>query len=480
MKLRRVVGLLVVSMAGVHGLFASGFSIMELGARAAGMGGAFVALADDGSALYYNPAGIAFQDGTRFESDAFIVKGKFRFDPSSTPPGTVVPSGGYNGVVSPAIQYLGNMYLTHQLSPNFTAGLGIFAPFGLGDNWTNFKDSDPEQDKFVGRYAGTRGLLQNIWVQPTIAYKIKPNLSVAVGPVIAGMHILLEENILNPLVDGVTFGQNVASELLPGVPAAQAAASIGRLLPDGRARFAGTAIAPGAAAGFLWKHGKTSIGGSYKSAITYHVKGWASFAFGNSTLGPFLSALSAPSFNQLFPSQSIRAELTMPSTSTIGIANSSIHHNLFALDGIFQDYKRFNNIALNFSQINGTATPAELLFHFGFRDTYLIRVGWERHIKENLIVRAGYYFDHSAVPDGSVSPFFPDSSKNVVTAGVSKQIGNKEVTFFYQGAFQLDRVVNVSANANLYTNGSYPVSIQLFGFGLRQNIGGKTIDTHKY
>ncbi len=88
-----------------------------------------------------------------------------------------------------------------------------------------------------GRYAGTRGLLQNIWVQPTIAYKIKPNLSVAVGPVIAGMHILLEENILNPLVDGVTFGTNVAAQLLPGVPAAQAAASIGRLLPDGARAF---------------------------------------------------------------------------------------------------------------------------------------------------------------------------------------------------------------------------------------------------
>ncbi len=450
---------------------------MELGSRAAGMGGAFAAIADDGSALYYNPAGIAFQEGFRVESDGFLVKGKFRFNPSSTPPGTVVPAGGYNGVVSPALQFLGNFYATKTMSSKVTLGLGMFAPFGLGDNWTNFKDSDPTVDKFVGRFAGTRGLLQNLWVQPTFAYKITPNLAISAGPVIAGMHILLEESILNPLVDGVTFGQNVASQLLPGVPADQAAASIGRLLPEGRARFAGTAISKGAAGGILWKHGKSSFGASYKSPITYHVKGWASFAFTNSTLTPFLSALNAPSFAQLFPSQSISAGLTMPSTTTLGFANSSFHNNLFAVDYVFQDYKRFSDIPLNFSQTNGTATPPELRFHFGFRDTYLIRVGWERHIREHLIVRAGYYFDHSAVPDASVSPFFPDSSKNVVTAGVSKQMGNKEVTFFYQGAFQLDRVVNVAANANLYTNGSYPVSIQLFGFGLRDNIGGKTIDT---
>ncbi|HOC89567.1 MAG TPA: UPF0164 family protein, partial [bacterium] len=33
------------------------------GARAAGMGEAFVALADDATAVYYNPAGLGFQRG---------------------------------------------------------------------------------------------------------------------------------------------------------------------------------------------------------------------------------------------------------------------------------------------------------------------------------------------------------------------------------------------------------------------------------
>ncbi len=99
-------------------MYASCFSIMELGANASGMGGAFVAIADDGSALYYNPAGIAFQDGTRFESDAFIVKGKFRFDPSSTPPGTVVPQAVITGLFLPAISIPGESCIfTHSAKP---------------------------------------------------------------------------------------------------------------------------------------------------------------------------------------------------------------------------------------------------------------------------------------------------------------------------------------------------------------------------
>src|ERR1700688_4549827 len=65
---------------GVAGLCrGSAFSVNELGARASGMGTAFIATADDGSALFYNPAGIAFQPGTHLEMDNAVVVGLFRF-----------------------------------------------------------------------------------------------------------------------------------------------------------------------------------------------------------------------------------------------------------------------------------------------------------------------------------------------------------------------------------------------------------------
>jgi hypothetical protein len=81
------------------------------------------------------------------------------------------------------------------------------------------------------------------------------------------------------------------------------------------------------------------------------------------------------------------------------------------------------------------------------------------------------------VPDASVSPFFPDSDKHVLCLGVSRQQNNKEFSFFYQKTFQPDRTTDVAANANLFTNGTYKVSIHLIGFGLRFNWHGTTIDT---
>ena len=48
------------------GTSAFGFLKINVGARAGGMAGAFTGLADDESALYYNPSGIAFLEGKRF------------------------------------------------------------------------------------------------------------------------------------------------------------------------------------------------------------------------------------------------------------------------------------------------------------------------------------------------------------------------------------------------------------------------------
>ncbi len=44
--------------------FANGLSLNSVGARALGMGGAFVGLANDATALYWNPAGLAGQQSS--------------------------------------------------------------------------------------------------------------------------------------------------------------------------------------------------------------------------------------------------------------------------------------------------------------------------------------------------------------------------------------------------------------------------------
>jgi len=45
---------------------AGGIQIYEQSAAAMSMGGGFVAIASDPSAVYFNPGGLSFQEGTKF------------------------------------------------------------------------------------------------------------------------------------------------------------------------------------------------------------------------------------------------------------------------------------------------------------------------------------------------------------------------------------------------------------------------------
>jgi long-chain fatty acid transport protein len=59
------------------------------GARALSMAGAFTAVANDGSAIYYNPAGISQIDGTLIEAGITSISPQLRY---TTPGGASTPS----------------------------------------------------------------------------------------------------------------------------------------------------------------------------------------------------------------------------------------------------------------------------------------------------------------------------------------------------------------------------------------------------
>lgn len=462
--------------------FGSAFSIAELGSRAAGMGTAFIATADDGSALFYNPAGIAFQPGRKMEMDALVVVGLFRYTPTSVPAGQVVPPNGYSGSIKPHFIPVPAMYASQQYSDKITLGFGLFTPFGLSANFTNFHDSDPNLTKFPGRFAGTRAALQEFWFQPTIAYKITPNLAFGVGPAFVHTHLMIEQSILNPSGDGLTFGDAAASTFFPGLPQGQAAAILSRLLPEGRSRVAGTANEFGISGGLLYKNTrtKTNVGAMFRSAVTNHLSGKASFAFDSPT--PIEAYLPPNFLFNAFPNQNIKGSFTTPATYGVGIATSRFFGTTLAADVRMQDYHRFSSVPINFptnsSQSANIALPPEQRLYFNFHNSYNIALGAQHALNSTTTVRVGYIYDYSPVPDQSVGPLFPDANRNSFTVGASKTRGNKEFSLFYEAMKFEDRITNVAANNNLYTNGDYHNFAHLFGFSMRLNPGDNITIRH--
>jgi long-subunit fatty acid transport protein len=107
-------------------------------------------------------------------------------------------------------------------------------------------------------------------------------------------------------------------------------------------------------------------------------------------------------------------------------------------------------------------------------NSYIARLGFEKALSERTVVRTGYIYDHSPVKDSSVGPLFPDASRNSWTIGVSRRMGNKEFSFFYQAMWFVDRTTSVTDNNKIFTNGDYSNFAHLLGLGLRIHLGEYT------
>ena len=127
MKASRWLGLvpfvLATALSGVA--LGQGFAYPDNGAEALGRAGAFAAKADDGTAIYYNPAGLADQDGLRITLDANFVNNGITFQ--RTDPVT-------GAAVGPAVSNSGGMFLapfatiSYQIIPHLTVAIGAYGP----------------------------------------------------------------------------------------------------------------------------------------------------------------------------------------------------------------------------------------------------------------------------------------------------------------------------------------------------------------
>lgn len=210
-------------------LKALGFRIPNQDAEATARGNAFVATADNPSAIYYNAAGITQIEGVNAQFGAHIISVNSHFE-SKTP--------GVEADTEFEIQPVPEFYATYTLKDKpFSFGLGIYAPFGLGLEW-------PE-DSPLRPYA-IEGRLTYITITPVVAWKIIPGLSVAVGPTLDLAKLELRQGT--------------------------------GILGINEFKFSGSGLTAGAKAAILWQpHSKWSFGASYVSPTTIEFSGGSSF-----------------------------------------------------------------------------------------------------------------------------------------------------------------------------------------------------------
>jgi len=110
------------------GAWASGFEFPDNGTAALSRGGSFAASADDGLALHYNPAGLAFQKGARLTLGSNFVNENLTFTRSYSDGTSAAPVSNQSGIF-PAPHF----FLSHDFGlRDWTFGLGVYGPSAVG------------------------------------------------------------------------------------------------------------------------------------------------------------------------------------------------------------------------------------------------------------------------------------------------------------------------------------------------------------
>ncbi len=409
--------------------FAAGFHVnVEQGMKAMGMGGAFVGLADDPTALYYNPAGITQLKG-KFNFATTYAFGVFH--PRLHSP-EIVDKYGITRLTSDTKEedwrwaQIPSMYFTYKINDKFTVGFAFFAPFGTATDWTH---------TWIGRYFADKTDLKTYDFNPTVAYKVSDKLTVALGINYVYSTVTIKNSTSYPFL---AFDPNIQKALGFTLTPASQLSLYNRLYDrnyDVDVKLHGDTGSSGRGWGFnigiLFKpNDEWQFGAIYRSEIDLDFEGHATYTYmpGIANLGaevgiPQLSAVP------LLQKSKIKASIKLPDYAAIGIVNKSFKHWTFSFDLYWTGWSDYKDLTVTFSKL-----PYKKSVPKNWNDVLSVRFGAQYQIN-NWSFRFGYMHDESPTPDATRGPELACSDRNDATVGVGYKYKHFNIDAAYLIAF---------------------------------------------
>lgn len=371
-------------------LWAGGYEWFGLGSRASAMGGAFIGLADDWTAPYWNPAGLAQLEGSGVGVDGFSPHASLKGSNSFA---NLMPSEetinqyqydknvflNYSGVEPDRFNKTSSTYHFYHPQgagayysfPEFTLGLTIYSPLGYYSDW---KDTIPYAMGSI--YGKNYQKLAIIETQFTIAREIAHNLFAGVG--VALLYDQLERKTDKIVSD---------SQIL-----------------DYRYKFSLKDDGFGAEgmAGLLYRIcDMVSVGGVYRTGATVRMTG---------------DSHSSLDFMGLNESKSNTYRFRHPPTWGIGVAVTPMDGRLTLTADFQQTLWGFYRTSVQYKEDGMLLMSSS--FDEDWRDSNRYRIGAEYMLEPKWALRAGFAFDESPLPDKSVSlAHIPDVDRSNITVG---------------------------------------------------------------
>jgi len=355
------------------GLWGGGWNNTLMGTRAIAMGAAFAGLADDASAIYYNPAGLAFQEN-RFNLtiDGFYVWPSHEY---VTPTGTRVESH-YNASIP-------QLFFTYQTSERLTIGFGVYTPYaGGGVDWQENQLGVP-----LKSYLGVLSLT------PTLSYRINEQLSVGFN--LNYYYSVLEVDTINDKY-GPLKTEESGSSLTAGF-------------------------------GLMYRPSeRLSLGLSIRGPAKMELSGTTSISTSVPGFGDIKLKLdSETSFNLPWD---VEMGFSYKLSDSLLLTTSAQYTMWSALDTIDKTIK---NIPSMDDPTAMSTHDLDVIEEMKFDNILIVRAGMEYNISGGLSLRGGIGLDRAATPKKYLNIANIDVDKFTLLGGIGYRTGRMQIDFAY-------------------------------------------------
>jgi len=392
-----------VCMTAAPAAFALGFRNPDQDARATAQGEAFVAQADNPSAVYYNPGGLTQLTGTQISGGGYFFFPDFSFD------------DGLNSEEMNTWSLSPHIYVASDLGmEKWRFGFGFNVPYGTAVDWG---------DHGALRYVVTTSQMQVYNFAPTAAYQINENVSVGAGVNIYHGRIHMKQR-----------------------------AFLSASLEDGRGDFQGDGQAVGATVGVLWKINKqNTVGVTYRSPFTIDFDGHAEVSRVPLFLGYDTSESSAS------------ARIEFPQQVVIGYAFRPIEKLKLEVDVEWTDWDTLDDVKLHSrNTFFDSDYNSSYILPMDWQASFFYEFGVQYDLTEEWALRAGYIYSENSVPSETFSAMVPDTNRHVFSVGVGYSTKRWGVDIAYQYVLGEDRTIRDSSYTSV--NGKWEVHSQAVMF----------------
>jgi long-chain fatty acid transport protein len=383
---------------------AQGFSVYEQGACAMGRAGAGVAApCEDGSAIFFNPAGLASKIETTgsIGGTAIAPRGQFIDDTTRR-----VSALNRRTLVVPT------NYFARPVGRRTMIGIGVFVPYGLTSDWPSTSQA---------RFLGYRSSVRSVYVQPTVAVRVSDRILVGAGLDVTHVNIDLQRRL------------DLAAVSMPGAPPGLTLHSLG--VPEGTdfadVDLEGSGTHAGAHIGVIVNaNDRLSFGGRFLLRQRVNVNGQVSATQINTGIvldaarpglpNTPLDLLVTPRFasGQPLGAQAATTTLPLPDQVVMGVALRTNQRSRVFLDYQFTNWSLLDQVTIQYQ----FAPPTVLTENF--HDSHGVFVGGEYALTP-FVIRGGFAARSSAAPDQSVTPLLPDAPRWLYAAGASIPLRGK-------------------------------------------------------